>query len=184
MAVSVTITLLAGCASAPQAPTDLLRIDNAITTSPNDARDYSHLVLANGLKVLLISDSQADKSAASLSVYRGSFDDPKARPGLAHFLEHMLFIGTEKYPEPDAYFSFVESHSGSSNAYTAPEVTTYFFDVKPDAFREGLDRLTGERRISALSAAPQTPARPCGPEISLIIDHGDQDLVIGDDLGR
>ena len=140
MAVSVTITLLAGCASAPQAPTDLLRIDNAITTSPNDARDYRHLVLANGLKVLLISDSQADKSAASLSVYRGSFDDPKARPGLAHFLEHMLFIGTEKYPEPDGYFSFVESNGGSSNAYTAPEVTNYFFDVKPDAFREGLDR--------------------------------------------
>ena len=73
-------------------------------------------------------------------MYRGSFDDPKARPGLAHFLEHMLFIGTEKYPEPDGYFSFVESNGGSSNAYTAPEVTNYFFDVKPDAFREGLDR--------------------------------------------
>ncbi|MBO6563700.1 MAG: insulinase family protein [Pseudomonadales bacterium] len=119
------------------------RLEGAVTEvikSPNDDRDYRFLELDNKLKVLLISDSKADKSAAALTVFRGSYDDPVDRLGLAHFLEHMLFIGTEKYPEPDAYFKYVQSHGGSSNAYTATDHTNYFFDVKPDAFQEGLDR--------------------------------------------
>jgi hypothetical protein len=61
--------------------------------SPNDAREYRYLTLPNQLRVLLVSDSATDKSAAALSVYRGSFHEPDTRPGLAHFLEHMLFIG-------------------------------------------------------------------------------------------
>ena len=67
-----------------------------IEKSPNDTRDYRYLELTNGLKVVLISDQKADKAAASLTAFRGSFHDPSERLGLAHFLEHMLFIGTEK----------------------------------------------------------------------------------------
>ena len=63
--------------------------------SPNDTRDYRYLELVNGLKVVLISDQKADKAAASLTAFRGSFHDPSERLGLAHFLEHMLFIGTK-----------------------------------------------------------------------------------------
>jgi secreted Zn-dependent insulinase-like peptidase len=63
-----------------------------IEKSPNDTRDYRYLELVNGLKVVLISDLEADKSAASLTAFRGSFHDPSERLGLAHFLEHMLFI--------------------------------------------------------------------------------------------
>lgn len=111
-----------------------------IIKSPNDTRDYRYLELDNGLKVVLISDLDADKSAAALTVFRGSFNDPADRLGLAHFLEHMLFIGTEKYPNPDGYFKFVQANGGSSNAYTAPDHTNYFFDVQPEAFHEGLDR--------------------------------------------
>ncbi len=134
----LTLGLLAGCATTDTgpAPAD----SGEIVKSPNDKREYRHLVLDNGLRVVLISDLETDKSAASLSVFRGSFDDPEDRPGLAHFLEHMLFIGTEKYPETDGYFKFVQSHGGSSNAYTASEHTNYFFDIQPAFFRQGLDR--------------------------------------------
>jgi len=136
------VIVLAGCAGTTEtgsySPTASAEVE--VLKSPNDERDYRYLELENGLKALLISDAKADKSAAALSVYRGSFDDPEDRPGLAHFLEHMLFIGTEKYPEPDAYFKFVQSNGGSSNAYTAADHTNYFFDVQPEAFREGLDR--------------------------------------------
>ena len=111
-----------------------------IEKSPNDTRDYRYLELVNGLKVVLISDLEADKSAASLTAFRGSFHDPSERLGVAHFLEHMLFIGTEKYPEADGYFSFVKAHGGSSNAYTAADHTNYFFDIQPEVFHEGLDR--------------------------------------------
>ena len=115
------------------------KIDD-IKKSETDDRNYRFLELSNGLKVLLVSDLGADKSAASMTVYRGSYQDPVGREGLAHFLEHMLFIGTEKYPEPDGYLQFVRANGGRSNAYTASDHTNYFFDIGSHAFREGFDR--------------------------------------------
>ena len=126
-----------GCAAPPvaapaAAPT--------VAKSPNDERAYRYVELANGLKALLASDPNADKAAASLTVFRGSFHEPDERPGLAHFLEHMLFIGTEKYPEVDGYQAFISAHGGSSNAYTASDHTNYFFDIDPAHFKAGMDR--------------------------------------------
>ncbi|MEP3590986.1 MAG: insulinase family protein, partial [Marinobacter sp.] len=66
--------------------------------SPNDPNSYRYLELDNGLRVILVSDAEADKAAASLNVAVGSGNDPSDREGMAHFLEHMLFLGTEKYP--------------------------------------------------------------------------------------
>lgn len=108
--------------------------------SPNDRRDYRYLTLDNQLRVLLVSDPETDKSAAALSVYRGSFHEPDSRPGLAHFLEHMLFIGTQKYPEVDSFQQYITANGGSSNAYTALDHTNYFFDIKNSGLSEGLDR--------------------------------------------
>ncbi len=111
-----------------------------IVKSPNDHRSYEYRLLDNGLKVLLISDPETDKAAASLNVRVGSGRDPANRLGLAHFLEHMLFLGTEKYPEPDAYKSFISSHGGSQNAYTSHEHTNYYFDVDSRHLEPALDR--------------------------------------------
>ncbi|MFM7119786.1 MAG: insulinase family protein, partial [Gammaproteobacteria bacterium] len=111
-----------------------------VRQSPNDNRRYRYRTLANGLRVLLVSDPDTDKAAASLVVFRGSHHDPAEYPGLAHFLEHMLFIGTEKYPEVDAYQHFIGQHGGSSNAYTAGDHTNYFFDIQPAYFEAGMDR--------------------------------------------
>jgi insulysin len=108
--------------------------------SPNDQRSYRYLTLSNKLQVLLVSDPATDKSAAALSVYRGSFHDPDERLGLAHFLEHMLFIGTAKYPQVDTFQQYITANGGSSNAYTAADHTNYFFDVKNSALNEGIDR--------------------------------------------
>jgi len=111
-----------------------------VLRSPADDRHYRYLRLANGLQVVLISDPEGDKSAAALSVAAGSFDNPPHRPGLAHFLEHMLFLGTEKYPEPGAYQAFISDHGGSHNAYTSLERTTYFFDIDAPHLEAALDR--------------------------------------------
>ena len=110
------------------------------TKSPNDNNDYRYLELENGLEVLLASDPQADKAAASMNVAVGSGDDPDERAGLAHFLEHMLFLGTEKYPDAGEYQQFIRSHGGSHNAFTAFQDTNYFFDVEADFFEPALDR--------------------------------------------
>ena len=67
-----------------------------IIKSSEDKRQYKAFILNNGLKVLLISDVDTDKSAAALEVNVGFMSDPRELQGLAHFLEHMLFLGTKK----------------------------------------------------------------------------------------
>jgi insulysin len=108
--------------------------------SPIDDRDYRALELDNGLQVLLVSDPKTQKAAAALDVYVGSGDNPKGRGGLAHFLEHMLFLGTEKYPDPAEYEQYITEHGGNRNAYTSFDHTNYFFDVNAEHFTEALDR--------------------------------------------
>ena len=137
LAAMVAWAGLSGCATPPAT---VPAAEPTVIKSPNDKRAYRYLELSNGLRVLLASDPNADKAAASLTVFRGSFHEPDERPGLAHFLEHMLFIGTEKYPEVDGYQTFISAHGGSSNAYTASDHTNYFFDIDPAHFQAGMDR--------------------------------------------
>lgn len=98
------------------------------------------LKLANGLEALIISDPKTSKSAATLVVQMGSWSEPTENPGLAHFLEHMLFLGTKKYPIESDYDRYIKEHNGDSNAYTASDHTLYVFSVNNDAFEEALDR--------------------------------------------
>jgi len=128
----VTLLLLLTALSLP------VRAD--IITSPLEHRAFRPLTLDNGLRAVLVSDPMADKAAVSLNVAAGSNANPDDRPGLAHFLEHMLFLGTEKYPEADSYQQFISSHGGSHNAFTAYEDTNYFFDVEATALPQAIDR--------------------------------------------
>ncbi|MFQ6370524.1 insulinase family protein [Shewanella sp. YIC-542] len=114
----------------------------SITVSPNDHRHYQYLLLANGLKVLLVNDPQATLAAASMAVNVGHFDDPVNRPGMAHFLEHMLFLGTEKYPDAGSFSAFINQHGGNNNAWTGTELTNFFYTVPVSVFTESLDRFS------------------------------------------
>ena len=58
------------------------------------------------------------KSAAGLCIGMGSFSDPEELPGLAHFLEHMVFMGSEKFPSENGFDSFVNKNGGFDNAHT------------------------------------------------------------------
>jgi insulysin len=126
--------VLATCATVPPAATD------AVVRSAHDSREYRYLELPNRMRVLLVSDPQTDKAAASLLVRAGSGNDPAHRQGLAHFLEHMLFLGTRKYPDPGEYMEFINAHGGSNNAYTGIDRTNYFFSVEPASLAPALDR--------------------------------------------
>ncbi len=114
----------------------------AIVKSENDKRRYRYLILDNQLRVLLISDSQTEKAAAALDVQIGANQNPRDRTGLAHFLEHMLFLGTEKYPQAGEYQEFISQHGGRFNAYTAAENTNYFFEIDKDQLAPALDRFS------------------------------------------
>ncbi|KAK2572345.1 Insulin-degrading enzyme [Acropora cervicornis] len=107
------------------------KIFTEIPKSPRDDRQYRGLQLKNEMKVLVISDPSTDKSAAAMDVHIGNLSDPDDFPGLAHFCEHMLFLGTEK---------FLSENGGSSNAFTGGEHTNFFFDIKHECLNEALDR--------------------------------------------
>ena len=110
--------------------------------SPNDKKIYKAVTLDNGLRVLLIENNETQKSAAAVAINVGHFNDPKDRQGLAHFLEHMLFLGTQKYPDSSEYQKFISQHGGSNNAWTATEHTCFFFDIQQKHFASALDRFS------------------------------------------
>ncbi len=107
-----------------------------------DHKEYRPLILENQLKVLLISDPETDKAAAALDVHVGNGSDPKGWQGLAHFLEHMLFLGNVKYPRAGEYQEFIKKHGGSDNAYTSFDHTNYHFSIKADYLLPALDRFS------------------------------------------
>lgn len=93
-----------------------------------DDRSYRVIELPNKLEALLVHDPQTDKASASLNVNVGNFSDADDMPGMAHAVEHLLFMGTKKYPGENEYSSYLSSNSGHSNAYTAATQTNYFFE--------------------------------------------------------
>lgn len=134
----------------------------------SDKKNYRRIVLSNGLEALLINepidetrldedepsddesssedgDSEASggggpqRSAAAMVVGVGSWSDPLDTPGCAHFLEHMLFMGNEKYPDESAFDSFLSKNGGSSNAHTDDEWTTFHMDVLEKGLEGALD---------------------------------------------
>jgi insulysin len=107
-----------------------------------DLQTYKYLELPNKMRCLLINDPEADKSAAAIDVRVGCSLDPKPLYGTAHFLEHMLFQGTEKYPSENEYSAFMKNNGGMNNAFTSLTNTNYHFDCSNNAFEEGLDRLS------------------------------------------
>lgn len=111
-----------------------------IETPAFKERKVTKLQLDNGLQVLIVSDPLLDKSGAVLAVGSGSLAEPQTTPGLAHFLEHMLFMGTEKYPDENQYWDIITSNGGQTNAFTDNDRTAYMFSISNDAFLSVLDR--------------------------------------------
>jgi insulysin len=113
-----------------------------IHKSPQDDREYSVIKLQNGLHATVVHDAKADKAAASLDVAVGHLYDPDDMPGLAHFCEHLLFMGTDQYPKENDYAEFLAKNNGSSNAYTSTSNTNYYFNVSTSALAPTLSRFS------------------------------------------
>ena len=113
-----------------------------VNKSPADPREYNTFLLKNGMEVITVSDPELATSAATLSVGVGAFQDPEEAQGVAHFLEHMIFMGSKKYKSPNEYMEFISQNGGSTNAFTAAEQTTYLFSINSKQFAPALDRLS------------------------------------------
>lgn len=118
---------------------DTIKASGTIEKSPNDDREYRFIKLDNGLRVVMVKDQETTTSAAAMQVEVGSALNPEEYPGLAHFLEHMLFMGTEKYPDEEIYSKHCSDFGGYDNAYTGLEMTNYHFEVSNEGFDKALD---------------------------------------------
>ena len=105
----------------------------------NDTREFTGGELKNGIKYIIVKDDKLMKSHVSVCVNAGSFNAPKGYDGLPHFLEHMLFMGSKKYPDVNYYFNTLNENGGNSNAYTDECDTVYFFDVYNESLEKMLD---------------------------------------------
>ncbi|CAI0872777.1 Protease 3 precursor [Serratia entomophila] len=112
-----------------------------INKSEHDPRHYQAITLANGMTVLLVSDAQAPKSLAALALPVGSLEDPNSQLGLAHYLEHMVLMGSKRYPQPENLSEFLKKHGGSHNASTASYRTAFYLEVENDALEPAVDRM-------------------------------------------
>ncbi|KAJ3056137.1 hypothetical protein HK097_007969 [Rhizophlyctis rosea] len=117
-------------------------LDLAILTPQLKHRRIEKVVLQNGLKGIVISDPTTPTTGAALSVEAGSWSDGR-HEGTAHFLEHMLFLGTKKYPSESEYERYIFDSNGILNGYTAPTHSLYYFSgVHPERFDGALDRFS------------------------------------------
>ena len=73
----------------------------------NYVRDFKGGILDNKVKYTIIKDPNIDYSCVACCVGVGSMKDPREFQGLAHFLEHMLFLGSKKYPNPEYFNEYI-----------------------------------------------------------------------------
>jgi len=103
----------------------------------NDENNYKYYVLDNNIKCILINDTSLDKSYVIASVNVGSITDTEYYYGMAHLLEHMCFITSNKYKKKNYLHNKISESGGSSNAYTAELNTLYYLDI----FTENLESI-------------------------------------------
>ena len=106
----------------------------------NDKRQLLGLNLNNGIKVVLISDPNIKTSACSVGVNAGYLHDDFE--GTAHFLEHLLFMGSRKFPEQNTYHSYVQTCGGIDNAFTGDNITCYFLELESEFMEKGVEMLS------------------------------------------
>ncbi|MGE3831883.1 MAG: M16 family metallopeptidase [Parvibaculaceae bacterium] len=81
--------------------------------------------LGNGMQVVVIPDHRAPVVTHMVWYRVGSADEPQGESGIAHFLEHLMFKGTTKYP-PGAFNRIIRTNGGEDNAFTTKDYTAYF----------------------------------------------------------
>src|SRR6266516_3254792 len=113
--------------------------DIEIIKSKIDHGEYKLVKLDNGILIMINNDLEVQNTAVSVVVNTGFYNDPLEFQGLSHFLEHMLFMGSENYPNVNEFEKYVSENGGSFNAVTEEETTTYYFKVITEKIDKLLD---------------------------------------------
>jgi insulysin len=136
-AASILQSVMTSGVDPAQAATESNDVYFGPATPFSSRRQYKTIQLNNGLRVLLVSDKQALRASAAMSIEgAGQFQEPRKIPGLAHLMEHMTL---SSYPERD-FEDWLEDKEGASNAFTAPGYVCFHFNCPPEVFGEALSR--------------------------------------------
>lgn len=106
----------------------------------NDNREIRGIILKNKIKMVLISDKDINRSICSIGVGAGYLQDKFE--GTAHFLEHLVFMGSEKYPERNEYTSYIQVCGGTYNAFTSDNMTIYYLELDTSFLKKGIEMLS------------------------------------------
>lgn len=101
-----------------------------LSSGPAQA-DVTHFDLDNGMDVVVIEDHRAPVAVHMVWYRVGAADEPPGKSGIAHFLEHLMFKGTETRA-PGEFSDIVEAQGGRDNAFTSWDYTGYFQRVAAD----------------------------------------------------
>ena len=103
----------------------------AVAAEPQEAERVTEFTLANGLQVVVIPDHRAPVVTQMIWYKAGAADEPPGSSGIAHFLEHLMFKGTDKIPTGQ-FSKIIARNGGDDNAFTNHDVTAYFQRVAKD----------------------------------------------------
>lgn len=135
-----------------------------------DPRTYRVVRLTNNLEAMIISDLNSTKCSASMSLGVGTFQDDDDAYGLAHFFEHMLFLGSKSFPSPSMFDNHLTEYFGSTNAFTEEEKTIFYFDVGCKGFETAL------HMFSRMFAEPLLDYSLMNKEIEAVNSENDKNL--------
>ena len=129
--IALSVLLLGACAPAADETPEILA--ESVSPAKIFAMPYLMREMDNGLRVIIVQTEYPDIVTLQIPVQTGSRNEvEKGKSGFAHFFEHMMFRGTEKYPS-DAYTNMLKNAGASTNAYTTDDYTNYHITfTKPD----------------------------------------------------
>ena len=160
----------------------------SIQDCPSHAKTFfgeppESLRLANGLSVKLLHMPGAVRAAALVRVAAGSHDAPPEYPGLAHFLEHLLFLGSAGFAVPEGLLAYVRACGGQVNASTRERQTEYFFEAPAGRLADGLARLCDMLARPQLEVAAQLAEREV-LQAEFLARGQDRDTLVDAALGQ
>src|SRR5438067_3438678 len=133
------------------------------------ALTFHHKQLDNGLDVVAERNPDAHSIAVGLFVKTGSRDEQANLNGVSHFLEHMMFKGSEKYTWEDVNRIFDEI-GARYNAFTSQEMTAYYANVLPEFTERAVEHLSHLLRPAIRNGDFDTEKKVIREEIAMYLD--------------
>ncbi|MBI3433878.1 MAG: insulinase family protein [Proteobacteria bacterium] len=142
----------------------LTLLASVISGAAAEKAKVAHFALSNGLDVVVIPDRRAPIVTHMIWYKVGSADEPWGKSGIAHFLEHLMFKGTEKNPS-GRFSKTLAAFGGVENAFTSNDYTGYY----QRAAREHLEALMAFEadRMTGLVLTDSV----VGPELNVVLEE-------------